>query len=69
MPSPELFTIFAPSPTSTEVLNVGSLFGADAWGTAAAILSLLTNLVATSLIGYRAWCVTVISFIDMKLAA
>ena len=60
MPSPALFTIYSPSPTSTEVLNVGSLFGADEWGTAAAILSLSTNLVATSLIAYRAWWVVVL---------
>ncbi|KAI0808344.1 hypothetical protein C8Q74DRAFT_1187806, partial [Fomes fomentarius] len=33
----------------------GALFGGDGWGTAAAILSLVTNLVATSLIGLKAW--------------
>ncbi|RDX41689.1 hypothetical protein OH76DRAFT_1364096, partial [Lentinus brumalis] len=40
---------------TSEVSTIGSLFGADGWGIAAAMLSLLTNMVATLLIAYRAW--------------
>ncbi len=34
----------------------GILFGGDVWGYAAGLSSLLTNIVATTLIAYRAWC-------------
>ncbi|KAI0687117.1 hypothetical protein C8T65DRAFT_590628, partial [Cerioporus squamosus] len=33
----------------------GTMFSGDAWGIAAALSSLLTNIVATTLIAYRAW--------------
>lgn len=33
----------------------GALFGGDGWGTAAEILSLITNLIATSLIELKVW--------------
>ncbi|RPD53457.1 hypothetical protein L226DRAFT_151187 [Lentinus tigrinus ALCF2SS1-7] len=55
-PQATLFTIYSSYAADTvEVLNAGSLFGADKWGIATAILSLLTNMVATALIAYRAW--------------
>ncbi|RPD71239.1 hypothetical protein L226DRAFT_204913 [Lentinus tigrinus ALCF2SS1-7] len=55
MPEATLFSITSPFAPGSEVLSIGSLFGADGWGIAAAILSLLTNMVATILIAYRAW--------------
>lgn len=57
MPEPKLFSIASPFAPDIEVLTIGSLFGADGWGIAAAMLSLVTNMVATLLIAYRAWCV------------
>ncbi|TFK83151.1 hypothetical protein K466DRAFT_666045 [Polyporus arcularius HHB13444] len=56
MPEAALFSITSPfAPDTSEVSTIGSLFGADGWGIAAAMLSLLTNMVATLLIAYRAW--------------
>ncbi|KAI0690138.1 hypothetical protein C8T65DRAFT_102083 [Cerioporus squamosus] len=55
MPEAALFSITSPFAPDSEVLTIGSLFGADGWGIAAAMLSLLTNMAATILIAYRAW--------------
>ncbi len=57
MPEAALFSITSPFAPDSEVSTIGSLFGADGWGIAAAMLSLLTNMVATLLIAYRAWWV------------
>ncbi len=38
-------------------LPLGALYTGDKWGLAASIISLLTNVTATGLIAYKAWCV------------
>ncbi|KAI0687967.1 hypothetical protein C8T65DRAFT_746850 [Cerioporus squamosus] len=48
-------TIPAPILGFGSVATRGTMFSGDAWGIAAAISSLLTNVVATTLIAYRAW--------------
>lgn len=49
--------LIAASEEMNVFLTPGALFIGDVWGTAAAILSLITNLTATGLIGYKAWYV------------
>ena len=58
MPEASLFSITSPFAPGSETLNIGSLFGGDPWGIAAAMLSVLTNIAATILIAYRAWYVS-----------
>ncbi len=46
---------FVPSPITTLVYR--TIFGGSVYGIAAGLFSLLTNVAATALIAYRAWCV------------
>ena len=41
-------------------LTPGSLYTGDSWGVTASVLSLVTNMIATSLIGYKAWYDTIL---------
>lgn len=54
------FTHPAPGSSSAVVYVSGSTtgiwFGGDVWGYIALLFSLSTNIVATTLIAYRAWC-------------